>query len=146
MPRRGSRAQLLRDIAAWESRFLRDDEAYLDWLLEEYKQYSTEQLRELAEREGIEPQPRGRPNKHVRYQLKEDRDLVRAVEALMRFHGVSVVAACRAFAARKHLRLPSGKKARTFDEALELLRPYHATSGEALRRHYYRAKRRLPKR
>ena len=106
MPRRGSRAQLLRDIAAREAALMSSYEDGWEVSPEDarklYEHYSTEQLRELAEREDIEPEPRGRPSSFHRQRL--DVELVRAVEKVMRFHRLTVTAACNALAARKPFR------------------------------------------
>jgi hypothetical protein len=146
MPRRGSRAQLLRDIAASRAALLSSYEDGWEVSPEDarklYEHYSTEQLRELARREEVEPEPRGRPSSFGRHLT--NMELVRAVEKVMRFHRLSVTAACNALAVGKRLRLPSGGKARRALEKLpNLLMVYHPISGPALRQRYYRAKRRM---
>ena len=144
MPRRGSRAQLLRDILAFEV----DDPSDLDGeygavyreaLLEKYKHCSVEQLQELTERNEIKPASRGRPANYGRHLA--NMELVRAVEAVMRFHGLSVTDACDVLAAAHKRR--RGKARRALEKLPPLLTVYHAVSGPALRARFYRTKRRM---
>src|SRR5262249_51749379 len=69
MPRRGSRAQLLRDIYKWEARILsgsRDEQVDPEDLVGSYDHLSTKELREFVKREEITPARSGAPSKLAR--------------------------------------------------------------------------------
>jgi hypothetical protein len=104
MPRRGSRAQLLRDIHKWEARILsgfRDEQVDPEDLVGSYDNLSTEELREFVKREEITPARRGAPSKAARgtRNLVEDRVLIQKVDKLM-VTGLSERSACRTLAAQ----------------------------------------------
>lgn len=104
MPRRGSRAQLLRDIYKWEARILsgsRDEQVDPEDLVGSYDHLSTKELREFVKREEITPARSGAPSKLARgtRNLVGDRVLVQKVDKLIAT-GLSERSACRTLAAQ----------------------------------------------
>jgi hypothetical protein len=129
MPRRGSKAQLVRDMLAWEAECLNcatDSEGDLIFspteiklelaaLRTKYSRYRVDKLERLAAERGIKPQSKGRPPKELMGYTFKDSQLVLKVKDIMKRRRLSVRSACYSLA-------PRGCR----------------KTGEAIRRRYYR--------